>query len=540
MAVLTRHGTRLGAPGRTPILVALVFCVALAALVALRAGDGSAARPSRDAAQAAVLDSAPAREHLARLGFDRVVTTALDAGTTRISFFNGSRIVLEAAVPRRGAVTSLNRYENGNARLGSDVGQRGLALVALLALFGLATLRLPLLRVENLDVAVLAGFVAPIVLLNERYLGWSVLCASVLLVYLTARCASAALATSPGSGQFVFERLSRWTRRACVAGAAVALVLLSIPGGLVSDVAFASMAGATTLLDGALPYGNLAQGELVHGDTYPLLAYLAYVPGALLAPVRDGFDSLEGALWVATGFALVAAGALGMAVRRIGGSGARAAVAMLAFPPVMIAASSGSNDVVAAALVALALAAGSTGALVAAGWVKLAPLAIVPLWIAAARQRGRALGVAVVVTAGVAAVLAGVGGVGGIGDMVEAVSFQAERGSLLSPWTLLGASGAQTVFQAGVIAGIAGACMRLRSDRALAADPRRMAALGAANLLAVQLAANYWSYTYLAWVFPLIAVALLTGERKPTPNPSMFDLPPYEGANASTKGTSGR
>ena len=69
-----------------------------------------------------------------------------------------------------------------------------------------------------------------------------------------------------------------------VAAAAVALVLLSIPGGLVSDVAFASMAGATDLLHGTLPYGHLPQSELVHGDTYPLLAYLAYVPAAVLGP----------------------------------------------------------------------------------------------------------------------------------------------------------------------------------------------------------------------------------------------------------------
>ena len=59
------------------------------------------------------------------------------------------------------------------------------------------------------------------------------------------------------------------------------------------------------------------------------------------------------------------------------------------------------------------------------------------------------------------------------------------------------------MFQAAVIAGIAVAAMRVWRDRALAADPRRMAALGAAILLAVQLAANYWTYTYLAWVFPL-------------------------------------
>jgi hypothetical protein len=40
-----------------------------------------------------------------------------------------------------------------------------------------------------------------------------------------------------------------------------------------------------------------------------------------------------------------------------------------------------------------------------------------------------------------------------------------------------------------------------------------MAALGGAVLIGVQLAANHWSPTYLAWVFPLLAVALLGGSR---------------------------
>jgi hypothetical protein len=117
------------------------------------------------------------------------------------------------------------------------------------------------------------------------------------------------------------------------------------------------------------------------------------------------------------------------------------------------------------------------------------------------------------VTGGVAAALAVMGGPGGVADMLHAVSFQAERGSLLSPWTVMGAGGAQVVFQAGVIAGIAAACLAVWRDRGLAGDPRRMAALGAAILLAVQLAANYWSYTYLTWVFPLLALALLSGPR---------------------------
>ena len=467
-----------------------------------------------DEARAGVMSDPAARRHLSRLGFDRVLTTRLDDQTVRVSYFAGQQVVLEAAVSANGRVTGLNRYEDGHARLGSEVGQRAPALAGLLALFLLATLRLPLRRTHNVDVAALAAFVVPVVLLNERYLEWSAIAAGVPLVYLAARCCQAAVGHRQApSGDFVFDRLSRGVRWLCVGGAAVSVVLLSIPGGLVSDVAFASMAGATTLLDGALPYGNLTQGELVHGDTYPLLAYLAYVPAALVAPVRDGFDSLDGALWFATAVALAAACALGVAVRRAGGNGAQGALAMLSFPPVMIAASSGSNDVVAGALVALALAAGSTGALVAAGWVKLAPLALVPLWIAAARRGVHALAAAASVTVVVAGLLMAVGGPAGVWDMAEAVSFQAERGSLLSPWTLLGAGGAQIVFQAAVIAGIAAAFLRVRHDRALAADPRRMAALGASVLLCVQLAANYWTYTYLAWVFPLIALVLLSRER---------------------------
>ncbi len=450
------------------------------------------------------------------MGFDRVVTTPLDDETIRVSFFNGRRVVLEAAVPGSGALIAVNRYEDGHARLGSEVGQSMAVLAAMLAAFMLATLRLPLRRIENLDAVALAAFVVPVVLLNERYLEWSVIAACVPLAYLAARCAAVALGgpqAHAAGGGFVYERMPRSVRLSAVGGAAVALVLLAVPGGLVSDVAYASMAGATNLIDGALPYGNLAPGDLVHGDTYPLLAYLAYVPAALVSPVRDGFDSLDAALYLATAFALLAALALGLAVRRRGGDGARVALAMLAFPPVMIAASSGSNDVVAAALVAAALALGSTAVLSAAGWVKLAPLALVPLWIAAARDRGHALFEAVVVTAGLAAMVLVLGGTAGFGDLLNALSFQAERGSLLSPWAMLGAGGAQVVFQAAVVACIAGACVRAWTDRSLAGDPRRMAALGAAILLAVQLAANHWSYTYLAWVFPLLAVALLAGER---------------------------
>ena len=69
-----------------------------------------------------------------------------------------------------------------------------------------------------------------------------------------------------------------------------------------------------------------------------------------------------------------------------------------------------------------------------------------------------------------------------------------------------------------VIAQIHGPCLglgaaRARRDRAFARDPRRVAALSAAILLGIQIVANYWTYAYLPWVFPLIALALLCEPR---------------------------
>jgi hypothetical protein len=297
--------------------------------------------------------------------------------------------------------------------------------------------------------------------------------------------------------------------------------LLTVPGGLVSDVAFASMAGATELTHGALPYGNLPQNELVHGDTYPLLAYALYVPAALLTPVKTAFDNLDASLWVALAMALAGAVAMYFCGRHTAegaraDAGLRMALAWLAFPPVMIAASSGSNDIAAGAAVAVTAAvltrpAWSALALTVAGWIKLAPFFALPVLLA--RTRGSALrrsvGAVVLASAAVAAWAVALGGIGGLGDMAEAVSFQAERGSPLSHWSLLGFDSAQLVFQAGVLTLIAVCAMRLWRERG-ATDPRLVAGMAGGILLAVQLAAGYWTYTYLAWVFPLIALALLT------------------------------
>jgi hypothetical protein len=133
------------------------------------------------------------------------------------------------------------------------------------------------------------------------------------------------------------------------------------------------------------------------------------------------------------------------------------------------------------------------------------------------RERGRgalraALAALTVTAAGGIWVVA-LGGLGGLGDMADALSFQADRGSLLSLWTLAGAPAAQVAVQAAVVTLLAVGTIQVHRDPALARDPRRFAALAAAVLIGVQLGANYWTYAYLPWVFPLIALALLAERR---------------------------
>jgi len=482
-----------------------VFALSVAALTILR-GDAPAPVLTPAEAESAALDSPQVRAALAG-GYTRVRTMPLDGEAVRLSFFDGARAAAEAAVGADGRVDAVIEHDGLHARVGSDVGQRPVVLAALVALFLLATLRVPLLRRENLDALALAALSVPIVLVNERYLEWSVLAAAALLAFLGRRCLRVA-AGEHAAGGWLIDRLPRRARVLLAAGAAGALVLLSIPGGLVSDVAYASMAGATQILDGNLPYGNVPTDGLVHGDTYPLLAYLAYVPAALVDPVRSGFDALDGALWVATAFTLAAA----LALARAGG--ARLAIALLAFPPVMVAASSGSNDAVTAALVAGAVALPASSAMTAAGWVKLAPLAALPLWLAHGGRR--ALLAAAGVTGALGAAVLALGGPAGFADMARALSFQSERGSPMSVWALIDLPAAQIAFQALVVTAIVLAAVRVRRDSVLAADPRRMAALAAAALIGVQLAANHWSPTYLAWLFPLLAVALLGGASTPS------------------------
>jgi hypothetical protein len=93
--------------------------------------------------------------------------------------------------------------------------------------------------------------------------------------------------------------------------------------------------------------------------------------------------------------------------------------------------------------------------------------------------------------------------------MADAISFQLTRGSLLSVWSLLDVPALQVAAQAAIVALVVAAAVAVRRNRALAADPVRLAALSAAILIGVQLSASYATFAYVAWAFPPLAVALL-------------------------------
>jgi hypothetical protein len=483
-----------------------VFAIALVALLLHGTSQSKLPLPRQQAVRAALADPA-VKKQLAAHGWDRVRVGGLDSRLARVTFFDGPRIRAVAAVDAHGRTEHTRIYAPGSPLYGSSLSDAPW-LLALLALgFILAAATRPLLSLRNLDVLALLALVVPIVAGDHQLFELSVLSGYVPLAYLCWRLVHRATREqAPARAPQPLVALPGKRALGYAIGAAAALlaiVAISSPGAI--DVGFASTAGATLLLHGTLPYGHMPS-DVLHGDTYPLLNYVLYIPAAAVAPVRDAFDDTSSAVLVAFAAALVVAVALR-------GSGSRTVLAWLCFPPLAVSVASGTNDLLLAAAIALALAAASRSgraalALTAGAWIKLAPLALLPLWLA--RTRGKPLLRALGAVAGLSAVLAAwilvLGGSAGLRHMLSAMSFQLGRGTLQSAWALLGLGPAQQVAQAATIALIAWAAA---GARRIATDPARLAALSGAVLAALQLSASNWSYLYVVWLFPCAALALI-------------------------------
>lgn len=492
---------------------------------------------------------------LAGSHWNRITVNSLDDQLEHVTFFAGGQLVESITVDRALRVLPGVNGRTQAVPYGDWIAYQPAVLATLCGLFVLMAGVTPWRRVRNLDVAASLSFVAPVVLLRHEYIDASVLSALPGLTYLLLRCALEAFgpAREPAPAAPLLAALTpgldparrvRWLRGlVIVAGLTFLMVGVSSPAPV--DVIYAVMEGATTLVHGVLPYGHMPPG-VIHGDTYPILTYALYTPLALIAPVATTWDSVDAGLAVAALAAPVAAWGLFRAVagapdrvrrpRAPEGihpprppdrvrrrrppeaeeAGLRAALAWLAFPPLLITASTGTTDVVLAAMLAGAVLlwrrpAASAAMLAIAGWFKLAPFALLPVCLAPLRGRRLigALGAVAGVSLPLLGLLVAVGGVRGPADMVHAMSFQFSRGSLQSVWSALGIEGLQPLAQACVLGLIAAAVVMLRREPELARDRARMASLMAAILLGLQLAADYWAFLYLVWIVPLVSFSLL-------------------------------
>src|SRR5919198_399663 len=323
-------------------VLAAVFFIALVALLATKGSD-RLLLPEAKAVRAAKADATVAHQ-LRTYGYDHTRVTRLDDTSDRVAFFDGSRIRAIAAVDRRGEVQHTQIFRPGEPRYGSRTSDSPWLLALLSLCFAAATATRPIRSMRNLDVLALLAFGIPVVAGDHQLFELSVLSGYPPLAYLCGRCV---WRVTKGPGPPADPLVERLPARYIVA-AAVLLAAIAVGSSSAIDVGFASTAGATLLLHGTVPYGHMP-ADVVHGDTYPLLNYVLYVPAAAVAPVRDAFDDTSSAVLVAFAAALVVA----VALRK---TGSRAVLAWLCFPPLAVAVASGTNDVLLAAALALALA----------------------------------------------------------------------------------------------------------------------------------------------------------------------------------------
>ena len=223
-------------------------------------------------------------------------------------------------------------------------------------------------------------------------------------------------------------------------------IALNIVDGNVIDVGYASVVGGDRILHGGPLYGGFP-ADIVHGDTYGPLAYLAYAPFVLLFGWGGTWGDLPAAHAAALVFDLACIAGLWIAGRRLGGRplGLLLAYLWAACPFTLLVANSGSNDALVAALVLAAYLALGRPALrgvlaVAAGLTKFAPLALVPLIVGSGPRRGRAVAGAAVAVAATAVAIETGPGLALFWD--RTLGYQQDRDSPFSIWGLYDGLGA--------------------------------------------------------------------------------------------------
>jgi hypothetical protein len=289
---------------------------------------------------------------------------------------------------------------------------------------------------------------------------------------------------------------------------------LNVVNSNVIDVGYAGVIGANKVLHDQPLYGKWPKDNS-QGDTYGPVAYYAYVPFRMIFGWSGTWDDLPAAHAAAIVFDLLTLLGLYWLGRRVRGPtlGVVLAYAWAAYPFTLWTLSSNTNDSLVALLLVISLlvitsapARGVVGAL--AGLTKFAPFALAPLLLRGVdpsptrRQIARfvlAFGLTVVV-----AMLPVILDHNWHAFWHDTISYQAGRTSPFSIWGLWGGLGVEQHLVQGATVALALAVMFVPRRRGLI----EVAALGAAILIALQLGAGYWLYSYIVWFFPFVVVAL--------------------------------
>jgi Glycosyltransferase family 87 len=479
------------------------------------------------------------------------------AGRWQVSFFrDGDEVAQVLLDDRSGAV--LEQWDGDQVAWRMARGYSGAfgrklnapwVWIPLCALFVLPFLdfRRPF-RLLHLDLLVLVGFGLSHVFFNRGEIGMSVPLVYPVLLYLLVRVLLAGFRPRERRGALIPHVPLAWLAVALVFLVAFRVTLNAVDSNVI-DVGYAGVIGADRIVDGDELYGDGFSEDVERGDTYGPVNYLLYVPFEQALRWSGAWDDLPAAHGAAIAFDLLAIGGLlllGRALRR--GSEGRAlgialAWAWAAYPYTAFVLETNANDtLVALACIGAMLAfarcgaardrrastlcpsrgqtrrsvgigrrwAAAGGAAVGLGAAaKFAPVALVPLF---ARRRPLVFGAALALTLAVT-VLPFVPD-GGLRELYDrTVGYQAGRPSPFSVWGQVDSlDWLQTVVKAGAVGlALAVAFVPRRPDE------RQVAALGAAVLIALQLAVTHWFYLYIVWFAPFVLVAMFGAYREREP-----------------------
>jgi len=385
-------------------------------------------------------------------------------------------------------------------------------------------------RLLHLDLVMLLAFGASHYYFNKGEIGTSAPLVYPVLLYLLARMLLAGFRPRRPAGPVV-PFVPVWLLLAGVVFLAAFRVGLNVTDSNVIDVGYAGVIGADRIVDGDNLYGKGFSTDVEHGDTYGPVDYLLYVPFEQGLPWSGRWDELPAAHGAAISFDLLTmAGLFLFGIRLRGGRAGRLlggalAYGWAAYPYTAFSLETNSNDSIVALFCVAALLAATLepagrrasalarGAAVGLGAAaKFVTLALAPLF--AGRRRGDLALFALALAGAIALTVLPFVPDGGLRELYDrTVGYQAGRPSPFSVW---GQEPSLEWLQTAVKSAAVGLALLVGfvpRDR----DPRRLAALGAAVLIAVQLGMTHWFYLYVVWFVPFVLVALLAAERRPEP-----------------------